>query len=41
LQGSLKLNTLNALMRVSLCNIEMDNMDWKDDLWGVAKHDKL
>jgi hypothetical protein len=24
-QGSLKLDTLNALMRVSLCNIEMDN----------------
>jgi hypothetical protein len=29
LQGSLKLDTLNALMRVSLCNIEMDNMDWR------------
>ncbi len=29
LQGSLKWDTLNALMRVSLCNIEMDNMDWR------------
>jgi hypothetical protein len=29
LQGSLKVDTLNTLMRVSICNIEMDNMDWR------------
>ena len=26
---SLELDTLDALMRVSLCKIEMENMDWK------------
>jgi hypothetical protein len=36
------LDTLNALMRVSLCNIEMDNKyGLEDGLWGMAKHDKL
>jgi hypothetical protein len=36
LWASLKLDTLDALMKVSLYNIRMDNMDWNAIFWGVG-----
>jgi hypothetical protein len=43
LWASLKLDTLNALMKVSLYNIKMDNMDWSAifEVWGNVKHQNL
>ncbi len=36
LRASLKLESLNAMMQMSLCVIEFKNMDWKVmfELWG-------
>ena len=35
----LKLETLDALMRVSLCSLPMENMDWARifDTWELTK----
>jgi hypothetical protein len=43
LWASLKLDTLDALMKVSLYNIKMDNMDWNAifEVWGTWKHQNL
>jgi hypothetical protein len=43
LWASLKLDTLDALMKVTLYNIKMDTMDWNAifEMWGNAKHQNL
>ena len=39
-RSRLKLETLNALVRVSLCGLPMENMDWatKVDTWKSTKN---
>ena len=38
-KSRLKLETLDALMRVSLCGLPMENMDWARifDTWKLTK----
>ena len=40
LRDSLKLDTLNGLMRVSLCKIEVGNLDWREvsAIWHNMKN---